>query len=251
MRKSSILLIFAAAFALSCSKEVPAVSDFSGSIVAIGNETKTVLGTGNVVKWSSGDAVCINGANFTANPGTDETTATFTRVSASDPTKDGGKYKAYFPGTIYNGGTPALPASQTYTDGRIGNAPMYAESTNCHLDFHNICALIALTLKGSDTVSSIEVSNTDNALCGSISITDNVASVTDAMSASNCKVTLDCGDGVALDSGGKTFYIAIPEGQHKLTFTITKSDSSTWVKSVGFLVNYYANTLYSYTLTVE
>ena len=173
------------------------------------------------VYWSDNDAISISGATYTVNSGAGTTTATFTGSGAS---QTGGKYKAYYPASIYNGGNPTLPAVQRYVDGRIDNLPMYAESSSTNLNFKNLCAVLNFLLKGTDKVTRVVVTSATMKLNGSFDpVADGggyKASMSGTPTTAEKKVELDCTGGV---SGGNMpldattpieFCIAVPAADY-------------------------------------
>ena len=216
----------------------------------IDNGAKTQINGYDQV-WNPGDEVSINGGKFTVTPKTgDESWATF---EGQTVTPDGeGKYKAIFPSSLCNGNVYELPATQTYNGNNLsGVNPLYAESTTQELVFHNICALMKLTLKGttgSEKVTKIEVT-ANKPLSGVFYIDDYKAVL--GRNQNSAGLTLDCGEGATLSKDGTTFYIAIPEGAYTdLTFTVT-SDGGTWTYKAGEdgRISVAANNLYESTQT--
>ena len=247
--KKYIYIAAAAIVALSaCTKEETApeviTSDdtFTATIEA---GTKTTLGTGDDARkvfWENGDKININGVIYTGTPADGNATkASFDKVGDTPAAADGeGKFNAYYPAGLYNGGTPTLPATQTYEAGKISNLPMYAQSTTHDLKFANLCGVIALTLKGTKSVKNITVTSTAN-LCGAFTVTDNAA----VISSGTKTVTLDCGSGVTLDAtNGKTFYIAIPAGSHQLTFCVNTTDNYYYTQTTKSAVTVERNNIY-------
>lgn len=163
------------------------------------------------VSWSNGDAININGVEYTttSTAGTATFTTTETPVSAVE-----GMYKAYYPKSLYNGGTPTLPASYTYEAGKF-NMPMYAESETTELIFQNICGVLAIKVTSAEMskVTKITVTS-DKAISGACTIASTegkfVATAT-GTAAADKTLTLDCGtDGITPTAEGTTFYLPIP-----------------------------------------
>ena len=192
-----------------------------------GDGTKTTLGAlssgTRPVYWSNDDAISISGATYTVSSGTGTATATFTGSGAS---QTGGKYKAYYPTSIYNSGSPSLPASQDYSATRIDNLPMYAESESTTLEFKNLCAVLNLRLRGTGTVTSIEVQSDEHSLNGPFQVERRETSgwYASLQSGGTNTVTLNCSSGVVLsESSPSDFFIALPAGtyaQGKLKVTV-------------------------------
>ena len=242
MKKYIFMAVAAIAVLSSCSKEDDNNASFndSGAFYATieDGSTRTTLGTGdnaNKVLWSESDKININGTAYTLSEGEGTTKAKFTGESVS-----GTPYNAYYPASLYDGTTATLPATQTYQEGKISNLPMYAQSDDQNLTFKNLCGVIALTLKGTKSVKSITVTSTAN-LCGAFTVTDNAA----VISSGTKTVTLDCGSGVTLnETTGVTFYIAIPDGSHQLTFRVNTTDDYYYTQTTTSAVNVERNKIY-------
>ena len=196
--------------------------------------TKTVLdaktGATRQVRWQDSEKIALYGASddytMASLVSTGSTAAYFTGSGAQ---KDGGKYKAYYPATIYNSTTGKLtfPEEQSYgglSDGKavVSNLPMYAESATTDLDFKNLCSVLNFQLTGEATDKVTEIVVTTSAagqyLSGEFTIGGTPASaptmVMTGASGSTASVTLDCtgapGGGVALSSTPTDFFVAIP-----------------------------------------
>lgn len=230
----SVLLLLAAcwsetdSYGLESGREEAAESLAFTARLEGGGMTKTLLGVqaGSVrpVLWAADDSVRINGVRYNVTQlSSDSLTATFVPERAVAGT--GGRYQAYYPTEIFNGGVPALPATQLYrapattAAGKypvIAHLPMYAESSSNHLDFRNLCAVLHFSLTGSEKLDSVVVSSRGTALWGPFTVDDSSgAAVIDpsATDAKYKKVVLDCsaGGGVQLTSTTPTdFFVAIP-----------------------------------------
>ena len=260
------LLAAAACFAVSCEKddtlsENPTnpnnqrLSKFSGSIEQLASDSKTHLGQNDVVLWDNNDPIVINGQDYQAAPDeTDATKANFVTSAQTDVNPDGeGYYTAYYPASIYNSGTPTLPAVQQYTANHIDNLPMYAKSNTTSLQFHNICGVMELNLKGSKTVQTISVTAMDNtALNGPFSVAGNKAVMSPCSQASQRTVTLDCGTGVQLNASTATkFWIALPEfSSTQLQLTVRATDGTYLQKNTTANVSLQANHIQTINMTL-
>ena len=197
----------AAAFTMaSCVKEQPVepeVPPVVGEDIIIasteGSLTKTSLSgsdtAGYEVVWSEGDEITIGGSLFVLKEGASTTTGTFQGTLPED-----GAHTACYPAT-YNG--TDWPASQNYSEGNITGSPMKAPVTvsggkvSGRLQFTNAGGILRLTVKGSE-----------NILVSSIIVSANGLE----------DITLNCGDGIALNStDGTVFHIAMPEGSYSGT----------------------------------
>ena len=186
--------------------------------------------------WSADDSIRIGGKLYNVSSRSDENkTATFT-AAGETAQPEGGVYKAFYPASICNGGTPALPRTQVWRDGRIDHLPMYAESSTSNLQFQNLCTVYSVQLKGpsTQTVGSIVVTTTAEGqyLSGPFTVAwnegDPVMTMTGGEGSSR-SVTLDLGaGGVALSPvSEKEFLIALPPQTYekgRLTLRILDRD---------------------------
>lgn len=200
--------------------------------------TKTSLsqnGEGYDVLWQDGDQITI--VDAASNVGVYKTASTTTKgafsyMSGTIATTPG--YKAWYPASIYNAGTPTLPATQEYAADNIKNSPMYAESSTETLSFKNICGIIRLnvsTTMNGKKVRSIALSATQP-MSGAIS---NAATLSNnsyvAAVSGTAGVTLDCGkSGVAIGTEPTAFHFAVPANSYtglKITVLTTDGDFQT------------------------
>ena len=237
-------LLVSGVLALTCCQSVSgdapgAVSGPMTFTATIGHSpstsTKTTLGGSpgsfREVHWSSGDKVVIGGAEYNLTAGAGTTSGTLT---GSGAVLSEGVYKAYYPTDIWTGaGTPpALPSEQIHHAGGrtdnppIDNLPMYAQSSGTDLQFHNLCAVLNLRLRGTGTVTSIEVQGDGYRLNGPFTVGGSEASgwYASLLSGGTNTVTLVCtSPGVPLsESSPGDFFIALPAGTYgKGTLTVT------------------------------
>lgn len=272
MKKNTLYIMLSAALAAtltlaSCSVEVEPIiaenASFTGTITQFGgNTTRTSLSyqdaTTRSVIWNSGDQIIINGVKYDATPETaDPATAQFSLHTGEEQEAQpvSGKYEAIYPASLYDSetGKYILPAIQSYEPGKISNSPMRAVSESSSLHFTNVCALIELTLKGTETIKKIEISNDGYALCGPFNFESTVyASTTDETDATKT-VTLDCGEGVTLNNeDGVKFLISIPERTYpSLTFKVTCTDRKVYEKTTKANISVTHSTIYAFTWTPE
>lgn len=249
MRKISIFLFALATAMLSgCSKDNESNNQDVLTFVASIDDVsfKTTLVGGTKVCWKAGDEISINGIVFTAAlDASDATKAVFTKKNVSDP-NPASPFEACYPATLNTGTGYILPAAQAYAAGGdlAGVSPMYASGTATSLSFKNVCALFAVTAKGKDKITCIEVSDGNKGMSGSCTIEDNTAVVS-----GNAPVKLDCGEGVSLTGDGVVFYIAVPAGEYaslKVKFTDDKGSVCEIPAKKTITVN--RNTVYPFTL---
>lgn len=260
MKKTLILAALAAIALCTCQKE-PApqeVPDAPGTgtgpvftAITEGAATRTALsenGGAYDVVWRNGDRITIVDGAATPNVGVYSTTSTTSSaefsfadegMAASEPT-----YKAWYPASIYNAGTPTLPAIQDYIAGNISGFPMYAESGTTSLSFKNLCGIIRLnvsTTQDGKRVRRIILSATQG-MSGPVSNAATlVADSYVATVSGTAGVTLDCGEsGVAIGSVATPFHIAVPANTYttlKITVLTTGGEVQTRTSNKGITVN--------------
>lgn len=207
--------------------------------------TKTVLGDrlsdgSHDVHWQAAETMIIGGAAYQLRNRIDDQTAIFEPAVAHQYASrtDDGKYKAYYPASIYNNGTLTLPDTQTYTPSEEGhpvitNLPMYAESENNQLQFRNLCAAIHFSVTGIAKITHVVVKSKSHALWGPFRIENHKAVMTGTdESYRTLTYRLSQGspaEGVQLDPLAPTeVYIALPALEEypagDLTFTIYADD---------------------------
>ena len=220
MKKCLVMLLAAALFVVTgCKKDdnnakkMTFTSDFGGG-------AKTEIND-HSMKWTTGDDIIVNGETFACEVKEEGARAEFTGKVVQSP------YNAYYPTSIWNEGTLTLPSTQYYDENNLSRvSPMYACSGNTELTFHNICALVKLNLKGTGTVKTITAS-ADQSLSGEFTIagneTDGYYANVPQLRDGAATVTLDCGQGEALDAETyKAFYIALPKGDYSnLKFAVS------------------------------
>ncbi len=251
MKKYFYMAVAALAALSSCSSDDIIQNEGSQNENGVTTFTATIEGENTratlvsmTPNWEAGDVISIDGHDYTADEAGSSTTLTGT--GAVETT-----HHAYFPASLYNSGTPTLPASYQYEDGKF-DMPMYAESTTTSLSFKNICGVLAITVPSTQMsyVTSIEVYS-DKQMNGAI---DNITAggeltfatatpLTDA----NKKVTLTASSAVSTE--GNTFYVPVPAATHNpLLITIsdgTNTKAMVTKKSGG--VEVARNNIYSIT----
>lgn len=210
------------------------------SAVTEGSATRTELSDNGddtyTVLWTAGDAINVNGINLNLQT-TDQPDGYgpgYTRGNFSGPWGPSAngtspKYKVLYPASIF--GTPgSLPTEQTYVANNIAGFPMYAESDTRSFEFHNLCGIIRLGLRGDTReISSITLVDTDDTpkpLSGPYTISSNTA----VISSGAAGTSLICSPAVALSTSEFTyFYITVPVGSYgKLKIMITATDGYIW-----------------------
>lgn len=201
--------------------------------------TKTSLSgddtEGYQVNWQSGDQITIvDGAGHVGNYTTTSTESSgeFTFVSGSGSEATDPTYQAYYPSTIYQDGTPTLPAVQTYVAGNIHESPMYAESGTPSFQFKNLCGIIRLqvTTKQEGVKVRKILLSADEGMSGPYSLMGDMAVVSGTGG-----VTLDCGEsGVDLTTTAVPFHFSVPQGSYNsLKITIETTDGLSQTKTAN------------------
>ena len=225
MKKYFYMAVAALAALSSCSSDDIIQNEGSQNENGVTTFTATIEGentratlVGMTPNWEVGDVISIDGHDYRADAAGSSTTLTGT--GAVETT-----HHAYFPASLYNGGTPTLPASYQYEDGKF-NMPMYAESTTTSLSFKNICGVLAITVPQSEmtSVQSIIVSSDKqmNGEISSITAEGVLTFATATLSDAHKKVTLTATSPIDIPAEGKTFYVPVPAATHNpLTITIS------------------------------
>jgi len=215
--------------------------------VTEGSATKTALsenGDGYDVVWSSGDQITI--VDAAAKEGVYTTTSTTTRADFTKESGDDAEtapFKAWYPASVYNDGTPALPEVQTYVEGNISGSPMYAESSTNSLEFKNLVGIIRVNVSSAQSNLKVHriILSADQGLSGEISNAASLSTDFAATVSGTAGVTLDCGEeGVAIGSTAKPFHIAVPANTYtSLSITVVTTDglSQTRTANTGITVS--------------
>lgn len=236
MRRINVLAVLSLVAVAACVKEpVPAEPNnqtITSSTFTATTEpaTKTALSgndtEGYSILWQDGDRIQIaDNAGHAGQYATSSTgeKADFSFVSDTGTEAVTGPYQAWYPASLYNGGTPTLPATQRYMTGNIAESPMYASSGSKSLEFKNLCGIIRLNLKTDDSdvsVKSISLSAAQG-MSGVYSLNGDAAVINSGTSG----VTLDCGSGVALGNTDVPFHISVPAGTYtNLAIMVTTTD---------------------------
>ena len=231
----------------------PDPDNYYASVETFGTDTRTAIGEGHSVVWSSEDRIAIfegNGAGQAyqvldayagkssgefaeveglvaegTSAGIEGTIAVYPfNEDLSVTSGDNGDY-------IIEGIN--FPSEQKYIAGSFSDEafPMTAicEQGNKSLSFKNIGGVLKLSLTGSYSVSQITLTgNSGELLSGPATVTlgpDGIPSVTMSDDAST-SVTLICDPAVQLDPDTATdFYISIPPTEFEAGFCVTVTDS--------------------------
>ena len=204
--------------ATSCKKEEHKLaSSFKAELTQPTSNAKTHL-SGSDLHWNSGDAIKVfdNAGTAYLLSTTDNNVkeATFTGETTLDASES---YAAFYPaaGATLSGTEVllGLPAVQTYAEGTFGNAtyPMAATNTGTSFTFHSPCGLLAIPVKGTGNIGTIELTGkASENLAGQLRY--NLNGEHQGLTNGQATVTLDCGN-IALDAtNATTFYFVVPAG---------------------------------------
>lgn len=204
--------------ATSCKKEEQKLaSSFKAELTQPTSDAKTHL-SGSDLHWNSGDAIKVfdNAGTAYLLSTTDNNVkeATFTGETTLDASES---YAAFYPaaGATLSGTEVllGLPAVQTYAEGTFGNAtyPMAATNTGTSFTFHSPCGLLAIPVKGTGNIGTIELTGkASENLAGQLRY--NLNGEPQGLTNGQATVTLDCGN-ITLDAtNATTFYFVVPAG---------------------------------------
>ena len=216
--------------ATSCKKEAQTTSSFKATLTQPTSDAKTGINNNLQLVWNEGDQIKVfdnNGEEYiftTSDNGTTTATFTGTELDAS------ASYVAFYPaenasidGNIIKLG---INANQTYAPNSFaaGTYPMVAKSEagNLAFTFTSDCGLLAIPVKGSGSIGSIELTGkADEDLAGQLQYT--IGGDFNYYDSSSKKVTLNCG-GVGLGTDPKVFYFVLPSGVLHSGFTAVLKD---------------------------
>ncbi|MCQ2176307.1 MAG: hypothetical protein MJY41_00015 [Bacteroidales bacterium] len=248
---AAIAIALSPAFLAGCSKfdtENAVQQTFTAQISDV---TRTALSGGKVF-WEEGDEIFINGVSFIASPDEQNpSVASFRKTNPAGPNAkpdSRGSYVATFACSFDSEkGKGVIPETVKYSESGGVQAPMLAKSKTNSLSFKNICSVLEVTLKGTETVSRIEFNASGSALSGEFAIPDGQTAV---MSGSKGSAVLDLGAGVKLTKEGTVFRIAVPAGEYSgLNVKVTDSGCRAWQKTAGKVAAMSVNTIYRLSFT--
>ena len=137
-----------------------------------------------------------------------------------------------------------LPSVQEYTPLSFapGAFPMVARSESTVLEFKNLCGLLKINLTGTETISSITFRSSGQGVSGPATVSMDYESVPELVMSGGAgmSVTLDCGEGVALNGTVPVpFYIVLPAGTYDdFSITVTSADGTVMTKeNSGLVIN--------------
>ena len=220
--KAGLMAAMALGLAFGCNKTNLETSEPEDRIILsaspASSETRTTLGAPDngvyQVLWKTGDRVSVNGvlsdnAVTSAQNGLKNVDFTVSG-SLSAP------YKVLYPGTT-SANVISLPATQTYVAGSFDGAAAASygnavkSGTRYDVKLSNFCGVIRLALKGSATLSRIELGSLGSEkLYGNFTLSTNGNGFTGAFSGGEAgTLTYNC-EGVTLSGADTYFYIVLP-----------------------------------------
>lgn len=265
MKKLWMAATCTAAFVLaSCQEESfegrPDPDNYYASVEIFGTDTRTALGEGRSVVWSSEDRIAIFEGNGSGqayqvlDAYVGKSSGEFAEVEGLVTEGTGADIEgtiAVYPfnedltiGLDWDTGEIAIvdinfPSEQKYVAGSFSDEafPMVAVSPegSRNLSFKNISGVLKLSLTGSYSVSKITLTgNSGEILSGSAVVTvdsDGIPSV--LMLGDDSSITLVCDPAIQLDPETETdFYISIPPTEFETGFTVTITDSDSRIYTV-------------------
>ncbi len=209
----------------------------------VSGETKTGLSESDIV-WKTGDVIKVYssskplGVDYTLTSGDNQTTATFSGEDIGS-----GMYYAVYPASGASGTLPTvymnIPAVQKYAAGSFGagaNIAIAVGDDKNALQFHNVGGLLKLTIKGTGTITRINLYSRGNSqedvLHGLVTVNNSTNPPTltyPAFNETNGTVSLDCseGGGVVLnDDPGVDFFFFLPTGSLAHGFQVEIIDNA-------------------------
>ena len=249
--------VLAAALLAGCNKDenIQGLTDISTTTFQAFTEsggTKTFLENGgsetesHSVLWVPGDAIGIASASdFSRYEYKGDGQTDFAEFEG-DPVH-GDYFYAVYPYSekaALSGGMLSLelPSVQEYTPLSFapGAFPMVARSESTVLEFKNLCGLLKINLTGTETISSITFRSSGQGVSGPATVSMDYESVPELVMSGGAgmSVTLDCGEGVALNGTVPVpFYIVLPAGTYDdFSIVVTSADGGVMTKSNSGLV---------------
>ena len=227
------LCALAALAIVSCKKndEQAATMSFEATINQPTNGTRTEIGANNWMIWKNGDAIKVFTADGSASAPFTTTADGVPVANFTGQIKDSDSYCAFYPAANVNAEagsttvTLTLDANQIYKNGTFSTNtyPLTAksdESDKTRFNFHSPCGLLAIPVKGTGTLGSIELTgNNGEKLAGTY--TYNLDDMTCQFNGTATKVTLTCEDGLTLNENeAATMIFVLPADTLSEGFTV-------------------------------
>ena len=261
MKKIIWVLVATAMSFTACQVDEPTAPSASGNVLSAKIEqtdmTKTSLDANNIL-WSADDQIVgfmksSYGYKYQIDPAfAGKTYADFTKVAAQDDDRlsagtEWNHNVVYYPYSenfkcvkADNGYTldVELPAEQTYTPGSFANGAfhMVAVSEDNNITFYNVGGALKIQFMGLQQVTSIKVEGKNNEiLAGEATVTASADKkpAIKMNSTTATAVTLDCGDGIQLNTNTPVdFIITLPPVEFTNGFTLTVTDSNNEVYTI-------------------
>ncbi|MCR5038216.1 MAG: choice-of-anchor J domain-containing protein [Bacteroidales bacterium] len=244
MRKSLKTLGLCALAALaivSCKKneQTGATMSFEATINQPTNGTRTEIGPEDMMIWNNGDVIKVFAADGSASAPFTTTADGVPVANFTGQIKDSESYCAFYPadftseanGTMV---TLTLSANQTFKNGSFSanTYPIAAksnESDKTRFNFHSPCGLLAIPVKGTGTLGSIELTGKNGEKLAGTYIYDMNGTMTAPVDytedANATTVTLTCEGGLELNDTPATMYFVLPDGALSEGFSIHLKDT--------------------------
>ena len=239
--KNNIRILMAALAVLFASCQKEGVRTLTATFEQFDNGSKAYIDDEYYACWENNDAVAINGTTCAVTLTTGGGHANSAEITIPG-TLSGENLLAFYPADKITdmsaaGGTVDFPHIQTYrvnADGKqIIDNPMaaYCPSDGEELRFHNLGALLKVTIPNNEDIKAIQVKGIENQmLCGKAQLWLNgngeprLSSCTDGLNS----VTLRFPE--AVRANGKSFYIVLPPNTDFATLTIAvlSNNGSAW-----------------------
>lgn len=206
----------------ACKKESGSI-DFSATIENYNGDNKVHIDANLYPVWDDGDQVKINTGSYGVTvTGTGETA-----VAKIQGVTETGTIYALYPASIVTTTCAAstniiLPRRQTYnsTNPSKVEMPMCATADGSNLAFHNLCALVRVTVTNNTgsafTLDSIEISSAKAVLAGKGTVTMSSNALVMGKGSGSYKYVrlVDINTEIANGSNA-TFYVIVPPIDHK------------------------------------
>ena len=227
------LCALAALAIVSCKKteQTGATTSFEATIAQPTNGTRTEIGAENWMIWKNGDAIKVFTADGSASADFTTTDEGETMANFTGEIKGAESYRAFYPAAnvVAEAGsttvTLTLDANQIYKNGTFSTNtyPLVAksdESDKTKFGFNSPCGLLAIPVKGTGTIGSIELTgNNGEKLAGTY--TYSLADMSNQFNGTATTVTLTCVGGLQLDEdNADTMVFVLPEVNFTNGFTV-------------------------------
>lgn len=204
--------------------------------------------------WDNEDQIRINGENFTTYQQTNKTVKFWSdEIIVETP------YRAFYPKELqsenYDGSTSGtLPSTYTHDITKV-ILPMYAESNNNTLAFHNICAVLKIMIPGNVTQVTVTC-NDQHPLYGDFTVEgdgtkDNPYKAVMGTNENCTTITINPKEGDTYLDDAKPVYIPIPAETYSSITVTFNGRSDIWNNGTKTLTNFTAIVNKFYSLNAD